>query len=723
MINSTEDRHNGRGTDIENNGRGTDIVGNSSSDQAKNDDDDEHGLIRPHSLQAPFTPSRQEVLEHELTHLPYRSWCECCRRGKSVSHGHYSRPETEEENRVPLAALDYAFLSKTDGDGQALSEVKTMVIKDKRSKCVFPIPVPQKGVDPEEYSVRQLLRVLDYLGYSEIILKCDQESALKKVIDGAKTHRGPGTQTMTENSAVGDSKGNGLVERANRTVEGQVRTMVIALESKLGKTIDASSSVFPWLVLHAGTLLNRFSVAADGKTPHERLRGKKSRKQLIEFGESIHFMPLNALDKPNIDSRFQDGIWLGVRLGTDEYLVGTSNGVFKARSIRRKIIEHRWDHAQVAAVMGTPWKPYAFTEDDRLRIDIPEVSDGSREVEPRARIEDPAPKRVRIERRDLERLGYTPGCPGCYNAKHSRAHRAHTQHCRDRLQKCMAEDPGLKKRIESATDRENRWLAEEIEKTQKPVFDAELSQGPLPHTSAFEPSQPPVEVQSALNKEESDELDTNDFYMEVNAELADKITDEAMDEISRLGDSVDEETLVINIVNEAFKKLLSGHRPMDREPDPDMLNVMRAASDMGDPHISEIYYPPRVSALSERFGMRPGFALDLTVLDTDGEPWDFDKPEKRRRAMELLKSTRPKLLIGSPMCRAFSVLQGLNRARMGEQKWNAMKEHGVSHLKFVAELYLEQMNQGRYFLHEHPASASNWKEPEITELASYPTHM
>ena len=50
---------------------------------------------------------------------------------------------------MPLAALDYAFLSKTDGDGQALSEVKTMVIKDKRSKCVFPIPVPQKGVDPE----------------------------------------------------------------------------------------------------------------------------------------------------------------------------------------------------------------------------------------------------------------------------------------------------------------------------------------------------------------------------------------------------------------------------------------------------------------------------------------------------------------------------------------------------------------------------------------------
>ena len=93
---------------------------------------------------------------------------------------------------------------------------------------------------------------------------------------------------------------------------------------------------------------------------------------------------------------------MGVRLGINEYLVGTSNGVFKGRPTRRKIIEHRLDHAQVPAVMGTPWKPYAFSEDDKLRIDIPEVSDGSREVEPRARVEDPTPKRVRIERRDLE---------------------------------------------------------------------------------------------------------------------------------------------------------------------------------------------------------------------------------------------------------------------------------------------------------------------------------
>ena len=60
--------------------------------------------------------------------------------------------------------------------------------------------------------------MLEYLGYNEITLKCDQESALAKVIENAKTHRGSSTQTMVEHSAVGDSQANGLVERANGTM-------------------------------------------------------------------------------------------------------------------------------------------------------------------------------------------------------------------------------------------------------------------------------------------------------------------------------------------------------------------------------------------------------------------------------------------------------------------------------------------------------------------------
>ncbi len=44
--------------------------------------------------------------------------------------------------------------------------------------------------------------------------------------------------------------------------------------------------------------------------------------------------------------------------------------------------------------------------------------------------------------------------------------------------------------------------------------------------------------------------------------------------------------------------------------------------------LSEIYSPRRVTALLPHEGILPGFAMDLTTNDENGNPWDFDKPEQ-----------------------------------------------------------------------------------------------
>ncbi len=86
--------------------------------------------------------------------------------------------------------------------------------------------------------------------------------------------------------------------------------------------------------------------------------------------------------------------------------------------------------------------------------------------------------------------------------------------------------------------------------------------------------------------------------------------------------------------------------------------------------VSEIYSPPRVTdelKQRPRRHLMPGFALDLTVLDPeDGEPWDFCRPEKREKARRLRRHQRPYLLIGSPMCTAFSTWQALNEAKSAD---------------------------------------------------------
>ena len=82
--------------------------------------------------------------------------------------------------------------------------------------------------------------------------------------------------------------------------------------------------------------------------------------------------------------------------------------------------------------------------------------------------------------------------------------------------------------------------------------------------------------------------------------------------------------------------------------------------------VSEIYSPPRVSAVANMcssFGILPGFALDLTTHDVDGRHWDFDEEEMWQRAWAKVKSEEPLLLIGSPMCTAFSAWQYINNVK------------------------------------------------------------
>ena len=73
--------------------------------------------------------------------------------------------------------------------------------------------------------------------------------------------------------------------------------------------------------------------------------------------------------------------------------------------------------------------------------------------------------------------------------------------------------------------------------------------------------------------------------------------------------------------------------------------------------VSEIYSPPRVTAATKllpELRLIPGFAVDLTTADVDGALWDFDSKVMRDRAMKKVREERPQLLIGSPMCTAFS---------------------------------------------------------------------
>ena len=130
---------------------------------------------------------------------------------------------------------------------------------------------------------------------------------------------------------------------------------------------------------------------------------------------------------------------------------------------------------------------------------------------------------------------------------------------------------------------------------------------------------------------------------------------------------------------------------------------------LGECSVGEVYSPPRVTARSSQFGVKPHFALDLTVDDDDGKPWDFSVPAKREKAKALVKLLKPYFLVGSPPCTAFSQLMNLNYANMSQQQISDMLTNAIAHVEFSCELYQIQIDEGRYFLHEAPDTATSWK--------------
>ena len=77
-------------------------------------------------------------------------------------------------------------------------------------------------------------------------------------------------EIVSEIASVAESRANGEVERYMQTVQGQVRTMKMALGTiSTMKTTDGLDT-FPWVVMYPAILLNMCNVGEDGGRAYER---------------------------------------------------------------------------------------------------------------------------------------------------------------------------------------------------------------------------------------------------------------------------------------------------------------------------------------------------------------------------------------------------------------------------------------------------------------------
>ena len=85
-----------------------------------------------------------------------------------------------------------------------------------------------------------------------------------------------------ENAAGSASQSNGEIENSVKKVEGQIRTMKMAIEDRYDMIIGDEHNVLPWLVRHAAQSINRYTVLDNGKTPYMMIKGRRFRRKVVK---------------------------------------------------------------------------------------------------------------------------------------------------------------------------------------------------------------------------------------------------------------------------------------------------------------------------------------------------------------------------------------------------------------------------------------------------------
>ena len=144
-------------------------------------------------------------------------------------------------------------------------------------------------------------------------------------MEAVKIKRAEDIEMVPEKSPVAVSSAN-----------GQVRTLKMSLETRYNRKIGEGHNILPWLIMYAAMLINICSIGEDGKTAYERRRGKKFKRELPEFGESIFFLKPGSSGKEKLDERWGDGVYLGVIEESSEIYIGTIDGILKVRTFARR---------------------------------------------------------------------------------------------------------------------------------------------------------------------------------------------------------------------------------------------------------------------------------------------------------------------------------------------------------------------------------------------------
>ena len=244
----------------------------------------------------------------------------------------------------------------------------------------------------------------------------------------------------------GDKESNGLIENAVMLLRGIIRTIKCHIESRTQEPLSDDSPVIPWLVEHAGCILSRCQKGRDGRTPFERLHGKKPTQECVPFGEKVLARQITTDPRNRMNPRYQYGFGLGCEATAQNASFGTQMVCSELVKFLRLEPQDRWDTEAINSVIGVPWR----MTDGKWTVDRPEVRVDPIPIPPLP-FEGARIQRERITKQDIDEFGATIGCPGCDAIKDNKRAQAHSDRCRMRIEECLRTTPHGAERLDRGT--------------------------------------------------------------------------------------------------------------------------------------------------------------------------------------------------------------------------------------------------------------------------------
>ena len=307
-----------------------------------------------------------------------------------------------EQGGKPELYVDMCFLGEDKGPHHTIT---VMVPRERSTRMTMATVVPAKSA--RSFTSRRLVPFMKEVGilHQDVLVKSDQEPAVKAILSDAGRVRSAegGGRYLLEQSPVGSSARNGVVERAIQSVEARAGPEKCP-RGPLGRQVGDPASSDPVDPEHAAVLLNRFGVGHDGKTAYERNKGKTAMVLGMEFGEATLWKrrPVGGA-WGKLSCFWEDGLYLGIRGQHGELVVSDRAGVWRTWTVQKKPIEDRWPEDANEMIQKTPWTD--ADEDDvqgGTEKLVTEMTEAEKEAQRQVEFEDTIPARFCIRMVVLE---------------------------------------------------------------------------------------------------------------------------------------------------------------------------------------------------------------------------------------------------------------------------------------------------------------------------------